>query len=378
MRFGFYSVDTRKVKGSVTQDCEGTLAGTTNAGNDTIDLKVDDPRMFDVTDELWVPSVSGFEFHSNVRSTKIPLALYVKEIHSDKIVVQAINGEFQNSTKKFLIPPIPKDAYIYRVTHASDEGSQQTVPYNVLPEPDELFMQIFKAQVMQTDISRDSEKRVDWNLDDQKEYALHQLRKDIELAYIVGVKGYFRNQDQKFYTYTCAGAIQQILDHSQAITYDEQSITYTDMLKNMVHPIFRGNSGSRTRYLFAGSDFVATIATLPEIVKQMNATQTLVKYGIDWRAIQFMSWQLNLYQHPLFDEIGLSKCALVLDLSNVYKCYFQSLHEDAVELKKAGLLAGESYVMTEISAIALKYPKTHAFIAEPSQYNPRALTVAGD
>jgi hypothetical protein len=254
---------------------------------------------------------------------------------------------------------------------AAAEGEVQTEVWSVLPEKDELFMQIFKTQISESTIMAMSDKEANWTFNDQEELALRDMRKCIELSYIYGTKGYFVDTRKKKYVYTCAGIIQQILERGTVIRFNQNVTTEADLITNIIKPIFTDNSGSASRYMFAGSDFVTMIATISGIQKQMDATQVFRKFGVDWKAIQFMSWQLNLVQHPLMDEIGLSNCAFVLDLPYVKKQTALKLSKDALELKKAGIFDGESIVWTEISSIALKYAKTHAFICDDNQFNPR-------
>lgn len=367
MRYAFYSVDTLPMKSKITTEFT-EVAASTGVGT----IKVENPNMFNPTDTIVVPSILGYQFNSNTRSATDPLRLYVQNVTTDGIVVQAINGGLESG--RMSIPYIPADTPIYRLARAASEGEVQTAPYSVIPEKDELYMQIFKTQVAESTIAKVSDKEVDFTFSDQEELALYDMRRSIEAAFIYGSKGYFFNTATKRWVYTCSGIIQQILERGTVINYTPNDLTEAKLMSDIVKPIYLGNSGSATRYLFAGSDFVTTIATLAGVQKQMNATQVLRKFGYDWKTIQFMSWQLNLYQHPLLDEVGLSKCAFVLDLQYVRKNYFRSLTKDALDLRKAGVFDGDSNVWTEISSIELRYPKCHAFIKTTEQFNPTAPT----
>jgi hypothetical protein len=354
MRYAFYSVDERPIKDTV----KTALTSTTGSAT----LVVNNPDMFSVSDTILVPSVLE---HG---STKQPLRLYVSAVNTNDITVQPIY--VQTTSAAMTIPAIKENTAIYRLGRAAAEGEVQTEVWSTLPEKDELFMQIFKTQISESTIMAMSEKEADWTFNDQEELALRDMRKCIELSYIYGTKGYFVDTKKKKYVYTCAGIIQQILERGTLISYTEAITKEADLITDVVKPIFTGNSGSASRYLFGGSDFVSMIATIEGIQKQMDATQVFRKFGVDWKAIQFMSWQLNLVQHPLLDEVGLSKCAFVLDLPYVKKQTALRLSKDALELKKAGIFDGQSTVWTEISSIALKYAKTHAFIYATDQFNP--------
>lgn len=369
MRYEFWSVDTRPVSTVTTEEVEQSVGVEAT-------IKVANSDMFDETDIILIPSVLGYDFNSANRSDKrVALNLYVKAVSSGSITVQAVNGAFNSSTNQMTVPYIPAGAKVFRLGHAASEGDVQTTPYSVLPQPDTLFMQIFKAQLMETTISIDSDKRVKFDYSDKQQLCLYNMRKEIEACYIWGVKGYFMNSTTKRYVYTCSGAIQQILEKGTVIYYDYTKELKEDaLIQDIVKPIYLGNSGSAVRYAFMGSDLVGKIATIPGVQRQMSATSIERRFGVDWKNIHFMSWQLSLYQHPMLDEFGLSKCAIVLDLANVNKEVFKSLYNDALDLVKAGLFDGQSDVWTEISSIALKYPKTHAFICDVSSYAPSAPT----
>lgn len=356
MRYAFYSVDERPIKDTVK-------TATTASSTGSVTLDVNNPEMFSVSDTIVVPSVA-----ESGSAKKQPLRLYVREVTTTGIVVQPIY--VQTSSTPMTIPVIAKDTEIYRLGRAAAEGEVQTEVWSTLPEKDELFMQIFKTQISESTIMAMSEKEADWTFNDQEELALRDMRKCIELSYIYGTKGYFVDTRKKKYVYTCAGIIQQILERGTVIKFGTDITTEADLIRDIIKPIFTDNSGSASRYMFAGSDFVTMIATIQGIQKQMDATQVFRKFGVDWKAIQFMSWQLNLVQHPLMDEIGLSNCAFVLDLPYVKKQTALRLSKDALELKKAGIFDGQSTVWTEISSIALKYAKTHAFICDTRQFNP--------
>lgn len=372
MRYGFYSVDEKPIKDTVATAVTASTSGSAS-------MKMNNIDMWCVSDTMVIPGVQGYKNGTNDRDTKSPLRLYVSAVNvgTSTLTVQTINEE--KSTTKFNIPYIPANAIVYRLASAAAEGEVTTDVWSTIPEKEEMFMQIFKTQISESTIQKLSDKEADFTLTDQEELALRDLRKRIELAFIYGVKGYFKDAIKKKYVYTCAGAIQQILERGTVISYNSSSAPITTekaLITNIIKPIFDGNSGSASRYIFAGTDFVTMIATIEGLQKQMDATQVIRKFGIDWKTLQFMSWQLNLVQHPLLNEIGLSHSAIVLDLPYVRKKNFIRLSKDALMLKESGIFDGESIVWTEISSIALKYAKTHAFIYDSNEFAPAAPTGA--
>ncbi len=394
MRYEHYSVDNRPISTTIldrsdttdtSADANALTAKASTSTTRTGYFYVDNPSMLSVSDTLILLGEKGYEFESNTISAttaNLPLALYVEAVDGNKITVSAINGLYNSSTGTCGIPKITSGGTVVRLGKAVQEGVVQTAVTDSFPSKQTVFMQIFKCQVSESTIQQLSAKEVDWSFEDQSDMALFDMRRGIELSYIAGIKGYRLDTSTKRYTYTCAGIIQQIIESGNVVTYKGEDLTEENIVKTLVEPAFRGNSGSPTRYLFAGSDMVVNIASAAKnFQKNINSTQVLSRFGYDFKQLSFMGWNLNLYQHPLLDDLGLSQCGFILDLNYVRKIYFRSLSSDALELKKTGIFDGNTVVWTEISSIVLKYPKTHTFIigSDPAlstdsatvyQYNP--------
>ena len=86
--------------------------------------------------------------------------------------------------------------------------------------------------------------------------------------------------------------------------------------------------------------------------------------------IQFQNCLLDVKTHPIFDELNMTHCGLILDLAFIEKRVFRALKEDVLDLKKAGVFDGDSMVWTEISSICVKYHQCHAFIYDIDEFNP--------
>lgn len=369
MRYEFYSIDERPIK--TTMDANG-YAGT---DPDEVTINVVNANMFRPTDTILVKNVpavakpTGTDTRTDIE--KSPLRLLVTErVSSTAIKVIALNGRVTNNVTT--VPAIPGNSELYRMGNAAYEGDVQTNIFSSMPTKRERFMQIFKTQVSESTIMGLSKKEADFSFSDQAELALRDLRKRIEISYIFGTQAYRYNSNAEKWVYTCGGILEQMLEGAHMISYDAtQGIPdESTLIKDFVQPIFLGNSGSPKRYVFAGSNFVRQIACLPGVQRQMDANQVERKYGVDWKTIQFMTWQLDMYQHPLLDEFDMSNCAIVLDLVYVQKAVFRSLSQDVLDLVKSGTFDGRSTVWTEISSICLKYPETHALIYDINEYQP--------
>lgn len=378
MEYEFYSVDERKFATTVKTAVNATTGRAT--------MYVEDVDIFNVGDEILVKNVKAWADADRQAGDSpkngAPLRLLVTGRGSsndgDYLLVVAINGmrsDLNSPASPTKVPAIAAGKEIYRIANAAKETDMQGNIYSALPTKKRRFMQIFKTQVAWSTIMKDSDKEVPWTMDEDLDMAMRELRKSIERAFIFGVQGYtYDNTDgKKMFVYTCGGILEQMLEGSHLLPYVTSNLTSEEWLvKNLVHPIFLNNSGSAKRYMFAGSGFVANIATLPGIQKQMQANTVERKFGFDWKTIQFMTWSLNMYQHPILDEFGMKNCAIVLDLVYVQKAVFRKLSQDVLDLRKSGIADVDSVVVTEISSICLKYPQTHALIYVADEWNPGA------
>ena len=367
MRYEYYSIDERPIKTTIK-----TKFTTGTAGEVTI--AVEDSSLFGPTDTIIVKKVKA-SASGTTDKDRAPLRLYVVALgaNAGELKVIALNGPVDSSSNKRTVPTLEVGTALYKMAPAAAEGDVQTNIFESLPTKKERYMQIFKTQVSESSIMSASSKEVDFTIDDQSEIALRDMRKAIETAFIFGVQAYEYVPSLRKYVYTCGGILEQMLEGGHMIAYTPAALANGGekyLLNNLIKPIFLGNSGSPRRYAFMGSDIVANIATLPGIQKQMDAKQVERKYGVDWKTIQFMTWQVSMYQHPLLDEFDMSNCAIILDLAYVQKCVFRSLSQDALKLKEAGVFDGSSMVWTEISSINLKYPETHGLIFDLDEYDP--------
>lgn len=368
MVYKYYSVDTRPILGKVvsnTASGANTLPKSTNAGK-AFDLYVEDVYIFNVGDTIRVSKVLGFDKDNN-RTNGVYLMLYVTGRDATKLTVQALNGPTTsyNSTDITLAA----NTVLYRVATAAHEGDVQIAAYSALPTWSQGNMQIFKSQTMETRIHMDSQKEIDWTKTDQDEYMLFDFRRQLEAAFIFGVKSDITDLSANRQVMTCSGAIEQILANGSdnVITFDEDGLT-DDVFVDWCKQIFIGNNGSHERAVFVGSELLAYITKLPYVQKQIGADASVIEYGYTWNKIVSPFGVLKFYMHPLFDEFGFSNCALVLDTQYVEKRIFRSLEQNALELEKAGVFDGRANVLTEISSIVLKYPKCHKLIV-PETFN---------
>lgn len=365
MRYWFYSADTRPIKGTITS------AIAAGANPPAVTVTVDQSNILDWTDVIIFPTVKGWDPVAGSFTSDVPLHAYVVKGDGTGLILVAINGQPQQDSGEgdvTVFPAIASGTAFVRLGHAASEGDVQTAPYTALPTKREQFMQIFKSQTLESTISLDSEREVNWTPTDTDELNIHNMRKEIELTYLFGVKGYFRNDTTRRMVYTTDGIVPQILRNGRTWVWDEAAAANgpidEDGLIDLTKYIFTGNNGSSDRLMLAGSGFIAKIAKIPSIQKTLDANSVERVLGYSWHKIVTNFGTLHLMMHPLFDQVGddFTNKAIVIDKQYLSKRVFRSMTRTQLDLITAGIYDGKSTVLTEISSVILKYGQCHALL----------------
>lgn len=355
MRFEYYSIDIRPVSATVTTKHDAVTT------QDYADLVVDNGKMFDVTDTIYVPSITGFT-EAGAASTKA-LVLYVVAVTGNTLKVQAANGGAGTAANAgaMYVPEIAASTKIYRMARAAAEGEVQTSPYSAMPTKVGNYCQIFKCQVGMTTIAAMSDTEVPWTPSEIEEQALYEFRMAMEASYLFGVKSYFYDSLKKKYVYTTEGVVNLI---GKEIEYPA-TMTNADVV-DIHKDIFTGNSGSRRRIMLAGSGFVASWSKIGTVEKQLEAGNTVLAWGIEWKSVRSNFGETLLLQHDLLDMYGFEDKAIVIDPQYLDKWVFRAMKRDVLDLLKAGTYDGSMAVLTEMSGPALRYPGVHAILVPAS------------
>jgi len=351
MEFGYYSVDIRGVKATTT------AAYTAVTTVDGAELTVDNPGLFAVTDTLYVPSKTGFT-ESYVGAPTTALILYVRAVGATSITVQAVNGaELTSGNDGMYVPSLASGTVMYRLGRAAAEGDVRTSPYSALPTKQKNYCQIFKCEIAESSIQAMSSKEIPWSPNDIEEQAVYEWRMGMEASFLFGAKRKVYDSLKKAWVYSTGGVVNSISKHIDV------AATITDaVLVDVTKQIFVGNSGSRRRILFAGSGLVAKLSNVGTVQKQLEAGNTVVVWGIEWKEIRTNFGTLLLLQHDLLDMYGWENKGIVLDPSCLDKWTFAGLERLEVDTKKSGTFDGNVAVITEIAGAALKYPSVHAVL----------------
>lgn len=372
MRYKYYAVDTRRIMCEVTA-VDITTAAETGA---LIKLTIDKPSVIDVTDVIMLPDVYGCDAQGNVyEDGTVCLNLRVIDKEDDVIFCRAINA-FDNAANGLEGTTVLKQGTVdlgtnivagikvVRLGHAASEGDAKSVPYSALPLKSENYMQKFMSQTLQSNISIETDNEAGWKPTDDDELCAENMKKEIELTYIFGKKGYKLDTKKNEYVYTTSGMVEQIVSNGgMVLTYDIDNFGNDEAI-DILHQTFVGNSGSNNRMLLAGSGFIAALSKINDVQRQIDATQTEVVYGFTWRKWVSNFGTLNLLRLPVLDEIGgrWSNSAFIIDPQYLEKRVFKALNRYELALKESGQYDGKSNVLMEISSICLKYAKCHGII----------------
>lgn len=357
MRYGYYSVDLRRLKGTTAGESAISIstAEANRAQPTRKTIKLTDNSILDKTDQIFF-NVSGYN-EDNVATPYVKLAARVCEVgDNNTATVQFLNASTSEATS------IPVGTAFYVLGHAASETDASTVPNSALPEELTQYMQKFMVQSVISNVMIESNKEVKWEESDVYAMATQQLLEDIEKHYIFSAKSYTYDSTTRLYTYTTSGIIEQIVNNGGHVIEENLSTFSDNKIVDMTSEIFTGNSGSTTRYMYGGNDFLSAFFKLPSVYKQQNVNDVARKFEYDFKRIRLMSYTLLQRNHPLLDKMDMGNCALIIDPMYIQRRFFRSTEDTELKMKETGLYDGKSRVLCEISSVILKYPQCHALI----------------
>lgn len=352
--FGWYSIDTRPVEDTI-------VTVVTESNSDWHEVKatltVGANKLFSDTDTIYVPDVNGADGS--------PLMLYVVKKQDDgKLIVVAPQEQLTNSSDTYSIAGLTNDVKIYRLGRAAAELDVQSPSISYLPTKSTGYCQIFKCQISQSAYEKMMDKEIKWDYSEIEEQALYEFRLAMEASFLFGKRSKIYDPIKQTDIYTTDGIVRQIktkytLDATpDASDKDKGNRELVKLCKN----IFQGNSGDKTRVLFAGSDFVAALSNIQSVQKQVDAGNTEVAWGMEWKSIKTNFGTLLLMQHDLFDMYGFSDKAVVIDPQFIRKWQISNMERFVIDAKKAGIMNGDITVFTEAAGTAVYYPSAHCIV----------------
>ena len=348
----YYNVDTKETKCEMSDTYVEPDAGdvSENAARATINTTNND--VFDVSDTILVSDVTGYA-EDGATSTKNSLVLYVVSKNDDgKLNVMAVNGKKIGGVE-CCVPTIPAGTPLIRMGRAATELDVQSPQFEALPKKAQNNCQIFKMQIEQSTLQKIANKEVGWNMSDQEEAAIYDMRLGMEKSFLFGVKRKiydFKKKENVLFT----GGIWYQAGKDFVLDTAQKEDSVIEMMRNA----FTGNAGSKRKILVGGSRLIGELNKL-NYTRVVNNTETTTKWGIDFSEISSKFGRLYVLLSEVFDDCGMDGCGLIIDPEYIQKYSHLPFGTEALDLKSAGVRNTDALVITEASCLVLRYPKAH-------------------
>lgn len=350
MTVEYYSVDTKLTEARLTEAYEGT-PGIDRGGLTSFRLKTDHDNIFDVSETVLVPEVTGGG------SPAGPLVLYVLSRSDDGgLEVTPLNGKVSVSMGEEYVelPHIPAGSRLVRMGRAATELDVQTAQFSALPRKASNNCQIFKMQVEQSTLAKIAGKEVGWNFSDQEEAAIIDMRLGMEKSFLFGQRAKIYDTLKKEYVYFTGGIWGQA---PRSVELNLDSLTESDLV-GLCSKAFTGNNGSRRKILVAGTALVEALSRL-QYSKVVTSAGTRVKWGIEFKEIVSNFGTLYVVHSEVFDQCGHASDGFVIDPNYLTKFVHVPFSAEKLDLRASGQRNTDAVVLTEASCLVLRYPAAH-------------------
>lgn len=242
-----------------------------------------------------------------------------------------------------------------RMGRAATQLDVQSPQFNVLPMRRTNLCQIFKQQVEQSIVMRDSHKSIGWEFTDQQEAAVYDMRLGMEKQFLFGNKSKIYDPEKGENVTMTEGIWNQAGKTISVQLADFDVPALIDMLR----AAFAENSGSRRKVLIAGSELITAINKL-DATRVISARDNVTVWGIDFSELCSKFGRLYVVYSDIFDQMQMAGNGIVIDPEYIQKHVFIPFRADRLDLRGSGQRNTEAIVLTEASCLTLRYPKAHA------------------
>lgn len=349
----FYQVDTKPTSTVLSDDYSEGDDVTPGGPIPKIQLITDNDEIFDTSDTILVQGVQGYE-DDGVTVSQQELVLYVaSRTTSGGLKVMAVNGKTVNGVTNCL-PDLEAGTTLIRMGRAAAELDVQSPQFEALPVKKQNFCQIFKMQVEESTLQHLSNKEVGWDLTDQEEAAIYDMRLGMEKSFLFGRKARLWDSDKKENIMFTGGIWRQA---GKQFNYTSETFT-NEKVVELMRMAFTGNNGSKRKILLGGSRLIGYLSNL-EYDRVVLARESVSKWGIDFTQLTSKFGTLYLLLSEVFDDCGMSENGIVIDPEYVQKYVHIPFNTSTLDLKKSGQRNVEALVLTEASCLVLRYPQSH-------------------
>ena len=358
MTVDYYNVDTKPTSTTLKEDVPEPVNDSDPDNITKVKIKTENNEIFDVSDTILVQGVSGYEADGTTLSIN-DLVLYVvkKDADTGEIQVMAVNGKKVGSVPN-CVPGIYSGTTLIRMGRAASELDVMSPQFEALPQKARNFCQIFKCQIEQSTLMKMANKEVPWNMSDQEEAAIYDMRLGMEKSFLFGVKQKLWDPINKENILFTGGIWYQA---GKDFNYNPDNFNQSEVV-DMMREAFTGNAGSKRKILIGGSGLIGRLNKL-EYSKVLTAGDNVVKWGIDFSEIRSKFGTLYVLLSEVFDEVGMPDNGMVIDPEYLQKYSHIPFSTEALNLKASGVRNVDALVLTEASCLVLRYPKAHMRIS---------------
>ena len=362
----YYSVGTRPIRTKLTAPVNAQSTGA------SVELQVEDPAMFTLDDTIRVVGVKavtnykGTSYDQNKPNTPdLELCVCGRSNSTNNPIVYAVNGVVNGDNGPIWLPQIANGTTLIRMGKACGELDVQTGRFNNRPSSELQFCQNFMIQIEQSTFDKIAAKEVNWDFTDQEEDGIYDMRMAQELTYLFGdmncIKHVTKDGMVTWFTRGIWYMPGKDLDLGHWDSTKAEAVVNEEDFVDFSKDAFVGTGiGNKRKVLLCGSNCLSALSKV-----SANSKTFRLKESTEIWNLKFKSWETDFGEiltihHELFDYVGMSDYALLLDPQYLSKKVHLSWARNVLDLKKAGIRNTDAVVIQEVACLFLRYPKAHA------------------
>lgn len=222
------------------------------------------------------------------------------------------------------------------------------------------FSYFYKMQIEQSTYQKLANKEVDWTLSDQEEVAIIDMRLGMEKNFIFGAMAEITDPDKNETVYLTGGIWNQT-DNTFELPAGKLS---NETMVSMCRRAFTGaGCGSTRKILVGGSGLIEKLSNM-QADRNITNTNTLVKWGIEFREIRTNFGSLYVVHSEIFDQCGHPDDGMIIDPDALTKYSNVPFQSEILNLRSSGQRNTDARVITECSCLVLRHPQSHLKIIQ--------------
>lgn len=353
-KFEFYSVVSR---GIACKTAEAAAIKTREA----VVMKLSEGcHSLSVDGDLLVPTYNV----ANEVATKVaegvaaphPLVLHICAINIvDKTVtVVGVNGSCES---------LEPETEMYRMASAKDQDAAISSDPHATPTKESNYCQRNICTISENVFQALQEKEVQYGMTEFKEQALFDFRYQAEVTSIFGGKMAGNTEFIDPVSQKRKLHLRGLMDFNIQ-TVARGGTDVDEFLNNVMQQLFSANNGSEERLFMYGPGVATMLANSDKWRKMMDASKTLMKWGVTWKQIESNFGLLNGVMSPVLGLLGpYTNCAFIIDPANIRRIDQVKLHQRVLKLQEAGIRNSNDVMLEESWTLECTNPTTHGFIS---------------